>query len=106
MQKPQSKGQTQPSSPKSQLPSPQKEQVPHSSGQLKQSSAQSQVPLPQTGGQSPGQLQLSSSPGAQIPSPQSARHCPATQLGNPSIQQGQSPGQVPQSSRTGVQTAS
>jgi hypothetical protein len=58
------------SSGKSQLPSPQKEQEPHSLGQLKQSSAQSQVPLPQTGGQSVGQLQLSSTNGSQVPFPQ------------------------------------
>ena len=65
-------GQVQPSSPApaSQKPSPQKEQEPHSLGQEKQSSSQSQVPLPHTGGQSVGQLQLSSTKGSHVPLPQ------------------------------------
>ena len=56
--------------PASQNPSPQNEQEPHSLGQEPQVSSQSQVPLPQTGGQSPGQLQLSSMTGSQVPFPQ------------------------------------
>jgi hypothetical protein len=51
---------------------------PHSDGQFSELSWQSQFPLPQTGGQSVGQLQLSSTTGAQVPSPHAGGQAPHT----------------------------